>query len=267
MRGKLLHGCTGCTGYFGVGRAVPSEPQNERNIHAPARGSPWTARPSILFRPPAVRRPHRGTSTALLGLGLIQIAIAIGIGIDFLLSRSAGFFRFPTRRHAALDMIPGSPGTARPSMWGHVNPNLRLRHFLAHVALTPLSIDAICGMNRLLEVPGGLAVPDNLLSVRDEPLTRFCMRLSTQKAGMAGENNLPNRCVWHQGRARFPEHSGKWHPSFKTFRVRPPVAAQALSSAPSGTTSCSTYFQSATSSFLASATIPLRLLRLVPAAT
>ncbi len=208
MRGKLLHGCTGCTGYFGVGRAVPSEPQNGRNIHAPARGSPGTAR--------------------------------------------------PTRRHAA---------TARPSMWGHVNPNLRLRHFLAHVALTPLSIDAICGMNRLLEVPGGLAVPDNLLSVRDEPLTRFCMRLSTQKAGMAGENNLPNRCVWHQGRARFPEHSGKWHPSFKTFRVRPPVAAQALSSAPSGTTSCSTYFQSATSSFLASATIPLRLLRLVPAAT
>ncbi len=198
MRGKLLHGCTGCTGYFGVGRAVPSEPQNGRNIHSPARGS---------------------------------------------------------------------PGTARPSMWGHVNPNLRLRHFLAHVALTPLSIDAICGMNRLLEVPGGLAVPDNLLSVRDEPLTRFCMRLSTQKAGMAGENNLPNRCVWHQGRARFPEHSGKWHPSFKTFRVRPPVAAQALSSAPSGTTSCSTYFQSATSSFLASATIPLRLLRLVPAAT
>ena len=205
MRGKLLHGCTG---YFGVGRAVPSEPQNGRNIHSPARGSPGTAR--------------------------------------------------PTRRHAA---------TARPSMWGHVNPNLRLRHFLAHVALTPLSIDAICGMNRLLEVPGGLAVPDNLLSVRDEPLTRFCMRLSTQKAGMAGENNLPNRCVWHQGRARFPEHSGKWHPSFKTFRVRPPVAAQALSSAPSGTTSCSTYFQSATSSFLASATIPLRLLRLVPAAT
>ena len=62
-----------------------------------------------------MRRPHRGTSTALLGLGLIQIAIAIGIGIDFLLSRSAGFFRFPTRRHAALDMIPGSPGTARPT--------------------------------------------------------------------------------------------------------------------------------------------------------
>ena len=42
-----------------------------------------------------VRRPHRGASTALLGLGLIQIAIAIGIGIDFLLSRSVGFFRFP----------------------------------------------------------------------------------------------------------------------------------------------------------------------------
>ena len=36
--------------------------------------------------------PVNGT---VLGLGLIQIAIAIGIGIDFLLSRSVGFFRFP----------------------------------------------------------------------------------------------------------------------------------------------------------------------------
>ncbi len=30
-----------------VGRAVPSEPQNGRNTHAPARGSPGTARPTI----------------------------------------------------------------------------------------------------------------------------------------------------------------------------------------------------------------------------
>ena len=60
--------------------------------------SVWRRRPrlaAVMERAPAVGRPHRGASTALLGLGLIQIAIAIGTGIDFLLSRSVGFFRFP----------------------------------------------------------------------------------------------------------------------------------------------------------------------------
>ena len=39
MRGKLLHGCTGCTGYFGVGRAVPSEPT--RHARNPTRRAPF----------------------------------------------------------------------------------------------------------------------------------------------------------------------------------------------------------------------------------
>ena len=106
MRGKLLHGCsgfTGCTGYFGVGRAVPSEPQNGRNTHAPARGSPGTARPTrrhaaldMIPGSPWTARPTRRHAA-----------------LD-MIPGSPGTAR-PTRRHAALDMIPGSPGTARPT--------------------------------------------------------------------------------------------------------------------------------------------------------
>jgi len=89
----------------------------------------------------------------------------------------------------------------------------------------------------------------------------------TQAAGMTRKNNLHNRWVEDQGRARFPEHPWK-----AIALVLDPVATTArrcyaLSTAPSGTRSCSTYFHSAMSSFRASATMPFRLERLVPPRT